>query len=238
MPRCRGGRSIPRADEKSVRSSIVISPSAICRRPATASSKVVLPEPEGPKIAVIRESKEASTSSSKFARGMRQRSCISRLLSRAQQPLRAPDERERQCDGDSQKHIRFGVLAQLDEIINRQRERLSLSRNISSQQNGRAELAESAGKRQQAAGDDPFVCERNRNDEKNSQWRGAERGRDLLKTRIDLGERRPHRADEQRKGHHRHRDQHALPVEDDFDAVLVEPVSEGAPSAEDFQKNQ
>src|SRR6267142_6450745 len=168
MPLCCGGRLILRAEEKRVRPSMVISPSTMRLRPATASSKVVLPEPDGPKIAVIRESKEASMSSSKFASGMRHRSFISGPFSRAQQPLRAPNEEEGQCDGDSQQGIGFRVFAQLNVIIDCQRQRLCLAWDISSQQYGRAEFAEGARERQQRAGNDAFVGERNRDHEENS----------------------------------------------------------------------
>src|SRR5258705_3899119 len=161
MPLCCGGRLILRAEEKSVRPSMVISPSTIRRRPATASSKVVLPEPDGPKIAVTRESKDASMSSSKLASGMRQRNSISRLPFRTQQPLRAPDEQKGQGDGDSQQGISVRVFAQLNVIIDCQRQRLCLAWNISSQQDRRAEFADGARERQQRAGDDAFVSERN-----------------------------------------------------------------------------
>src|SRR5688572_11817561 len=105
MPLCCGGRLIPRAEEKSVRLSTVISPSAIRLRPATASSKVVLPDPDGPKIAVIHESKDASISSSKFASGMRQRRSMSCLLSRAKQPFRRPYEQECQRDRSEERRV-------------------------------------------------------------------------------------------------------------------------------------
>src|SRR5688572_12665381 len=101
MPRCCGRRLILRADEKSVLPSISISPAAILRKPAMASSSVVLPEPDGPKIAVTRASNETSIFSSKLASGIRQRSSILRFLSRTQQPLRAPDEQEGQGDGNA-----------------------------------------------------------------------------------------------------------------------------------------
>src|SRR6266850_791831 len=147
MPLCCGGRLILRAEEKSVRPSMVISP----------SSKVVLPEPDGPKIAVTRESKDASMSSSKLARGMRQRNSISRLPFRTEQPLRAPDEQKGQGDGDSQQGIRVRVFAQLNVIIDCQRQRLCLAWDVSSQQDGCAEFAEGARKCEKRAGNDTFV---------------------------------------------------------------------------------
>src|SRR6266404_1653524 len=167
MPLRCGERLILRAEEKSVRPSMVISPSTIRRKPATASSKVVLPEPDGPKIAVIRESKDASMSSSKFASGIRQRSFISGLFPRAQQPLRAPDEYEGQCDGDSQQGIGFRVFAQLNVIIDCQRQRLCLAWDVSSQQDGCAEFAEGARKCEKRTCNDTFVRERNRDHEEN-----------------------------------------------------------------------
>src|SRR3990172_6639182 len=146
MPRCRGGRLICRAEEKSVLPPISISPWAMRRKPAMASRSEVLPEPEGPKIAVTLASKATAMSRSKWASGRRQFSSMSRLLSRAQQPFRAPDESERQRDGDAEQDIGFRVLAQLNEIINCQRQCLGLARNISRQQDGGAEFAEGARK--------------------------------------------------------------------------------------------
>src|SRR5919108_4097206 len=111
MPLSRGARSIPRAEEKSVFPPTSISPAATVLKPAMASSSVVLPAPDGPKIEVTRASNEASTANSKSASGRRQRSSILRLFLRAQQPLRAPDEHERQHDSNPQQQIRFWVLA-------------------------------------------------------------------------------------------------------------------------------
>ena len=41
---------------------------------------------------------------------------------RTQQPLRGPDEQERQGDGDSEQGVGRRILAQLDEIVDRQRQ--------------------------------------------------------------------------------------------------------------------
>src|SRR5678815_5142917 len=105
MPRCCGRRLILRNDEKSVLPSISISPATILRKPAMASSIVVLPEPDGPKIAVTRVSNETSIFSSKLASGIWQRSSMSSFLYRARQPLGKPDECEGQTHSDSQEDI-------------------------------------------------------------------------------------------------------------------------------------
>src|SRR6266550_6756967 len=235
--RC-GERLIFRAEEKSVLPPISISPVAISRKPATASSRVVFPEPEGPKIAVTRASKEASTSSSKVASGMRQ---LRRMLSfslRAEQPLGAPDEEKREGDGDSQERVGFRIFPELNVVVDRQRQRLSLAGNIPRQQDRRAEFAEGARKCEKRACYDAFVCEWNRDHEENSQRRGAEGGGDLLEPRIHFREGSAHRADEQGKGHHRHSDENAFPVEDDFYAAFIKPLPERAASSEDFQQDE
>src|SRR5437773_7318257 len=107
MPRFRGAGLIPRAKVKSVRPSISIAPAALFLKRARASSSVVLPEPEGPNIAVTRASKDASMSRSKLASGMRQRSSMSRLLSGPEQPFRRPNEHERQHDSDAEQNVSF-----------------------------------------------------------------------------------------------------------------------------------
>ena len=129
-----GWKIDPRArTKKRTLPSISISPSAISRKPAMASSSVVFPEPDGPKIAVTRVSKVTSMFSSKLASGMRQRSSMSRLLFRTEQPLRGPHEQEGQGDGDSQQGEGFRVFAQLNEVIDRQRQRLGFARYVSGQ---------------------------------------------------------------------------------------------------------
>src|SRR6185503_137813 len=116
MPRRCGRRLILRADKKSVLPSISISPAAISRKPAMASSSVVLPDPDGPKIAVTRASNETSIFSSKLASGIRQRSSMSSFLSRARQPLGKPDESKGQTYSDYQEDIGFRIFAGLHEI--------------------------------------------------------------------------------------------------------------------------
>src|ERR1044071_1710976 len=235
--RC-GERLIFRAEEKSVLPPISISPVAISRKPATASSRVVFPEPEGPKIAVTRASKEETTMSSKVASGMRQLRRMLFFSPRAEQPLGAPDEEKRERDGDSQERVSFGIFPELNVVVDRQRQSLSFTGNISRQQDSRAEFTERTGKRQQCAGDDAFVGERYGDDEKNSQGRRAESGGDLLKPRGDLGKGSAHGANQQRKGNYRHGNQHAFPVEDDFYTAVVKPLPERTAPAEDFQQDQ
>ena len=126
----------------------------------------------------------------------------------------------------------------MHEIIDRQRQRLRLARYVAREQDCCSEFSQSTGKRQQSARDDAFVSQRDGDDEENFQRRSAQGRSNLLQPHIDLGKRGPDRAYEQRKGHHRHGDEHPFPVENDFYAALVQPLTERAPPAEDLQQDQ
>ena len=65
MRRFSGGRLRRSSEENTVSPAIRTSPASGCVRPATASRIVVLPLPEGPKMATRPEAKSASHSSAK-----------------------------------------------------------------------------------------------------------------------------------------------------------------------------
>src|ERR1041384_7611122 len=212
MARSRAGTSMPRAEEKSVRPPISISPASTRRSPATASNKVVLPAPDGPIIAAARHSNATSSSSVTVESGMRHRSSMaSRLNCRPGEALGKRDGDKSQGDRHAEQSQRLVVVAQLNEAENSVRERLRSPRNVAGDHNRRAELAQRAGVSEQTAGDDAAPREGQRHGEKDFRTRCAERRGDLLQPRVYLGKSATRRAHEQRKRHDRHRDQHAFP---------------------------
>ena len=230
---------IPRAEENSVRPSTSISPAGrlssnrrwrreawFCRNPKVRRST----SPAHRKLRRHRARNAPAVSDNAAA-------CQALLL-----VLKSHSEHQTNKNAKAtvipEQDVRFRILAQLDETINRQRQRLGLAwifpanKIVAPNSPSARENASSAPATMPLYAKGIVMTKKIRSPEAPSvaaicSSRGFTSAKEVRTDRTS-----------KRKGHHRHGDQHAFPVENDLYAAVVEPLAEGTSPAEYLQQDQ